>query len=146
MATKTCLPTLLLMLRSIASWLIHCRSETLPEAADHLKKTDAIDAAVLARFGRQVEPKLREKPTPSQRKLRALVARRAAVLSQFGAECNRKDQTAEPAVLEMNQQAIDFYKTYIKDLDRQITSLIDAVERFHNAKSMEAIGLFPRLV
>ena len=50
-----------------------------------------MDAAVLARFGRQMEPQLREKTTDSQRKLRALVVRRAAMLSQFGAICNRKD-------------------------------------------------------
>ena len=96
-----------------------------------LEKINAIDAAVLTRFGRQVEPKLREKPTESQRKLRALVAWRvAAVLSQFGAECNRNDQTADPAVTEMIQQAIDFYKAQIKDLDRQITSLIDQAAEF----------------
>jgi transposase len=97
-----------------------------------IEKNDSIDAAMIARFAEVVQPKLREKPTESERKLKSLVHRRDQMLSQIAAEKNRKSQTHDAEVRESIGQAIDFYKAQIKQVDQKIAQVIA------KCKTMEA--------
>lgn len=91
-----------------------------------IEKNDPIDAAVIARFGQVASPKLKEKPTPGERKLKALVHRRDQMLSQLGAERNRHAQTTDADMREVIEQAITFYKGQIKTIDNKIAATIEA--------------------
>lgn len=62
------------------------------QATGQLAKTDQLDAALLARYGQQMQPPLRPLPSPVQRELAALVARRRHLVAQQTAETNRLEQ------------------------------------------------------
>lgn len=62
-----------------------------------LTKTDAVDAAVLARFAEQVRPAPRPQPTAAERELAALVARRRQVRDARVAEAHRLARAATDA-------------------------------------------------
>lgn len=93
-----------------------------------IEKNDPIDAAMIARFGEVVRPKLREKPTQSQRKLKALVHRRDQILGQQSAERNRLAQTRDPDMREIIEQAVAFYKNQLKVIDQKIAQTIQECE------------------
>lgn len=93
-----------------------------------IEKNDPIDAAVIARFGKVVEPKLREKPTESERKLKAFVHRRDQMLSAISAERNRLAQCRDTDICEAIEQAIAFYKQQIKTIDKKIAQTIEATD------------------
>src|SRR5258705_5803478 len=58
-------------------------------ATGQLAKTDALDARLLARFAERVQPPLRALPTPAERELKAVVARRRDLVEMLTAERNR---------------------------------------------------------
>ena len=89
-----------------------------------IEKNDPIDAAVIARFGEVAQPKLKEKPSGSERQLKALVHRRDQALAQCKREHNRKLQCREDFTRETIEEAISFYKNQIKKLDSQIATVI----------------------
>jgi transposase len=59
------------------------------KAVGQLAKTDALDAAVLARFGEAVRPEPRPLPDAATQELRALLARRRQLVEMLVAERNR---------------------------------------------------------
>ena len=65
-------------------------------ATGQLAKTDALDAAVIARFAAAVQPPVRPLPTAAGEALGALVARRRQLLDMLGAERNRQGQARDP--------------------------------------------------
>ena len=89
-----------------------------------IEKNDTLDAQIIARFGEVVEPKLREKPTESEAKLKALVHRRDQILKQISSEKNRVQQTADSETKAMIQNAIAFYKTQIREVDKRISQVL----------------------
>ena len=91
-----------------------------------IEKNDKIDARMIARFGQVVQPKTKEKPSESERKLKALVHRRDQILSQLYAENNRKQQTFDLETKAMIEQAIKFYKDQIKEVDKRISQVLAA--------------------
>ena len=90
-----------------------------------IEKNDKLDAQIIARFGEVVGPKLREKPTESEAKLKALVHRRDQILTQISAEKNRVQQTSDSETKTMIQQAIQFYKSQIKEVDERIAQVLE---------------------
>lgn len=93
-----------------------------------LEKNDKIDAKMIARFGEVVDPRRQEKPTPDERKLKALVHRRNQILSQISAEKNRIEQTADGETKAMVKLAVEFYKQQIKEVDRSIERTVEQCE------------------
>ncbi len=93
-----------------------------------IEKTDRLDAAIIARFASVVVPKVAEKPTESERKLRALVHRRIQILGQISAEHNRQLQTSDVEAEGLVEQAVAFYKTQLKEVDKRIVEIIAACE------------------
>lgn len=90
-----------------------------------IEKNDKLDAHVIARFGEVVLPQLREIPTESEKKLKALVHRRDQILSQISAEQNRRQQTRDTEAKSMIEQAVTFYKTQIKAVDQRIGQVLN---------------------
>lgn len=66
-------------------------------ALGRLAKTDAIDAAVIARFAERIRPPVRPLPDAAQAELAGLVARRRQLVGMLTAERNRQGQA--PAAL-----------------------------------------------
>lgn len=67
-------------------------------ATGQLAKTDALDAAVIARFAEAVQPPVRPLATEAAQALGALVARRRQLVDMLGAERNRQGQVHDRRV------------------------------------------------
>ncbi|HJZ57374.1 MAG TPA: IS110 family transposase [Gemmataceae bacterium] len=66
-----------------------CQARDFARATGRLAKTDAIDAAALARFAERVRPEPRPLPDADTRALRELLERRRQLLGMRAAESNR---------------------------------------------------------
>jgi transposase len=92
-------------------------------AEGELAKTDAIDAAVIARFAATFNPQPDDPPTPAQERLRALRARRQQVVHSLTQEKNRLGTVPDAEARESIQEAIDFYDRQLRELDGRIAEL-----------------------
>jgi len=90
-------------------------------ATGQLAKTDALDAAIIARFARDVRPHPRPLPNDAERAIKALVTRRGQLIGIRTAELNRLHQSPTKRVAASLKQSIAF-------LDRQIESLDDDID------------------
>lgn len=93
-------------------------------------KTDALDAAVLARFAAANPPQLWTPPSPAARALKALLARRDAVAADLQRERNRQEKLLPPphtpeAVAASVTQSLTFLQAQLDELQRQIEQHID---------------------
>lgn len=88
-----------------------------------LAKTDQIDARVLARYGEQVQPPVRELPGAQTQALRALWVRREQLIEMLVMEQNRLEHTPRALHRSLNAH-IDYLRKQIKhadeDLDREV--------------------------
>ncbi len=92
-------------------------------ATGRLAKTDKLDAAVLARFGRAVQPRVRPPASPEAAQLQALVVRRRQLVEMTMAERQRLQVAAT-----VTRPGIKAHLAWLKrelenldqDLDRQI--------------------------
>ncbi|MFA7097863.1 MAG: transposase [Gammaproteobacteria bacterium] len=89
-----------------------------------LRKTDAADAAVLARFGRERQPEPWQPPRPAVHQLQALLARRDALARDLRRERNRLEQAA---LGKAPQLVLDSIGNSIKHLDKQLRTLEQAI-------------------
>lgn len=93
-------------------------------ALGKLAKTDAIDAAVLARFARDIRPEARKLPGPEEQTLKAFVARRRQLVNMLVAEKNRFSRASSKSVIDSLKRTINFIQSQIDDLDGQIKTTI----------------------
>jgi transposase len=96
------------------------------QAIGRTAKTDAIDAALLARFGARVQPEVRPLPDADTRALAALIGRRRQLIEMLGAEQRRLAQaTTSPVRRDL--------RTHIRWLERRLDEVGEdirgAVER-----------------
>src|SRR5262245_28524412 len=92
-------------------------------ATGRLAKTDALDAAVLARFAAAVRPPARPLPDAATRELQALVARRRQLVEMLTAETNR--QRSAPAVLRPQlEEHVRWLRRQLADLDRGLKAAV----------------------
>jgi transposase len=89
-----------------------------------LAKTDAIDAAVLARFGASINPTLRPLPSAQATALTDLLARRRQLIELHTAECNRLAQAAAPKIKASIKAVLTVLKKQIDSIDDEIDGLI----------------------
>jgi transposase len=88
-------------------------------ATGQLAKTDALDARLLARFAERVQPPLRALPTPAERELKAVVARRRDLVEMLTAERHRLGSA--PKVLHREITAhIRWLEARLKERDRDL--------------------------
>lgn len=113
------------------------------KATGQLAKTDAIDAAVLARFAEAVRPAVRPLPDEVSLELRALITRRRQIIEMIVAERNRLSGAAKRVKkridahilwLESELQRVD------QDLDQRIRQSPIWQEKEDLLKSVPGIG------
>jgi transposase len=102
-------------------------------AMGKLAKTDALDAAVLARFAAAVRPAPRPLPDAAAVDLRALVARRRQLVEMLTAERNRL--RAAPARLRPETH-VRFLRAALDDLDRDLGAAVRASPLWREAEDL----------
>jgi len=100
------------------------------EGIGRLAKTDKLDAAVLAQFGRVVAPPLAEKTSEKQRELAALVVRRRQLLAMQVAEKNRLGQATDKFVQKNLQQSLKALDRQIHSIEKRIAELLDSDDQW----------------
>ncbi len=103
-------------------------------------KTDAADAAILARYGAAEHPRRWQPPSASARTLRALLTRRDAVAEDLQRERNRLEKTEaieipEP-VRKSLREAIAFLDKQLQTLQQEITDHIDRDPDLHGKRAL----------
>lgn len=91
-------------------------------ATGQLAKTDAIDAKILAQFGKAVRPEQRPLPSEKQLELQQQLARRRQLVGMLTAEKNRSQQATDRLV----RKTIDAVRT---TLEKQRDRLDDQLQR-----------------
>lgn len=91
-----------------------------------LAKTDRIDAAVLARFGQQVEPRLLEEDPAQRAELMQLVTRRRQLVDLRTMESNRRELTTARAAAKSIRHVLSLLDKEIVRLEAEIARLLDS--------------------
>jgi transposase len=108
-----------------------------------LAKTDALDAAVLARFAEVVHPTPRPLPDAATQELSALLARRRQLVGMLTAEQQRLD-TALPAVRGQIRRHSGWLEQELAELDRLLRERVQTSplwrEREDLLRSVPGIG------
>jgi len=93
-------------------------------ATGQLAKTDALDAAVIARFAEAVRPPVRPLATGTAQALGELVARRRQLVEMLGAERNRQGQVRDRQVQRQLGAHVKWLTKALADLDRELQDTI----------------------
>lgn len=113
-------------------------------ATGQLAKTDALDAAVIARFAEAVRPPVRPLAPPAAQALGELVTRRRQLLEMLGAERNRQAQARDRQVQRQLGTHVRWLTKALADLDRDITDTIRSSPVWRTTddllKSVPAVG------
>jgi len=94
------------------------------KAAGVLAKTDAIDARVLARYARVMDPPLRHEKAPENAELERLVTRRRQLVEMRTQERNRIGTESSTAVLRCLKRMVTTIEESIQQLEKEISDLI----------------------
>lgn len=107
-------------------------------------KTDKLDSQVIAQFCQKLKPALWTPPTPTQRKLRALVRHRRALHKTLTQQKNRLASCRDTEIIASLQMLIDTLQTEINRIEQQTQALIEAnpdlQERQELLNSIQGIG------
>jgi len=95
------------------------------KATGQLAKTDAIDAFILATFGKVIGPRISQLPSEHQLLLDEMVARRRQVVQMHAQEGNRLQQAFDKKIQSSIKRIMRLLDQQREDLDRQIARLID---------------------
>jgi len=113
-------------------------------ASGQLAKTDTLDAAILARFGRAIQPPIRPLPDKKTRELQEKLTRRRQLVGMRVAEDNRLRQSSAKAVVRSVQAVLDLLDRQIaqldEDLDQSIRDTPEWRERDTLLKTVPGIG------
>jgi transposase len=96
------------------------------KATGRLAKTDAIDAQVLAHFGRAVQPLPRPLPDEATQKFELLLDRRRQLVAMRTIELNRKSNCPKGRVLRDIEAHIRWLENRITQLDKELDETIRA--------------------
>jgi transposase len=100
------------------------RVRDFARASGRAAKTDRLDAAVLAEFGRRIGPPPTARPAPGRALLDELVGRRRQVVAMLTMEANHLEALAEPTVAKRIAKVVRVLEQQREDLDREIARLI----------------------
>jgi transposase len=95
-------------------------------ASGRLAKTDAIDARVLATFGRVMEVQPKDPPSADQRALRAFMDRRGQLKQMLIAERHRLKRESNKVVRASLEATIEALDNQLKALEATIAKLIES--------------------
>jgi len=113
-------------------------------ATGRLAKTDAIDALVLAEFGRAVKPPHRLLPSEKQRDLKQQLSRRRQLVGMLTAEKNRRGQATDALVRKTIEAVMQTFQQQIGELDDRLQKTIEQTpawrEKENLLKSVPGVG------
>lgn len=93
-----------------------------------LAKTDRLDAAVLAEYGRVINPPLTPKPSPTSQRLAQLVGRRQEIIGLIVQEDHRAEHHRDPFVVRMAKRLAKTLASHRDALEAEIAALIRSDE------------------
>ena len=102
------------------------------KAMGRLAKTDAIDAKVLAEYGRVVNPRPSAKMPDRQVELQELVNRRRQVLTLQTMESNRQKQAHTQATQKSIATVLSALARDLERLDKAITKLVESDDEWND--------------
>ena len=102
------------------------RIRNFASAISRRAKTDAIDAAVIARFAEATKPEIRPLPDEQVRALADLVARRRQIVEMLVAERARAQRTASQRLMRSCQRLIKALERELADVDDGIRQAVQA--------------------
>src|SRR5262249_20995147 len=110
-----------------------------------LAKTDRLDAAVLAQFAEQVQPRAYVPASPQQQELAQLVTRRRQLLQLRTMERNRLATTTARLARKSLDKVLSVLTRQIDDLDKAIAQLLAAHDdwRHHDSLVQSVPGVGP---
>jgi transposase len=117
---------LLLWELGTACAIVNARSvRRFAEAMGSLEKTDRIDAAMIGRYAqaKQVQPTM--PPSPTQQRLKALVARLSQVTGDLTVQKQRRSAAFDSETVASLDEVIALLKRQQRHLEGEIASLID---------------------
>lgn len=106
------------------------------KAIGQLAKTDKIDAFVLARLAKAVEPPPSVLPDAEARLLQAILARRRQLLSMLTAENNRLQMAREEALAKRIRAHMKWLEKEISRTDSDLEEAIEASPSFKENESL----------
>jgi transposase len=114
------------------------------QALGVLAKTDAVDARVLARFGRDVAPRILAETQEKQQELEELVTRRRQLIEHRVAEQNRKSTALPKPVRQSVQRSINTLAKDIERMEKAILKLVssndDWEDRMRQLQTVPGVG------
>lgn len=114
------------------------------KATGQLAKTDAIDAAVLARFAQDVKPSIRPLPDEKALELQDMVARYRQLVDLRTAEMNRRKKAIYVRVQKSIDVIIETINQQLQDIDEQLNELIQSTPAWQAKvdllKTMKGVG------
>jgi transposase len=99
-------------------------------ATGQLAKNDRLDALLLARFARVVQPPVRQAPPEDAVRLAELVARRQQLIHMRVAEEHRLRNAQSPAVRQSISDMIQLIDNQIENLEEQTDHLMETSQTF----------------
>ena len=113
-----------------AGWLVSVVNPAQPKSFGQSElnrnKTDAADAALLARYCSKMEPPAWQPPPMEYRKLRSLVDRLQALKDMHQQEANRLEAAAELAAHQSITEHLRWLEARIAELEKDIDDHIDS--------------------
>ena len=120
------------------------QTRAFARATGRLAKTDAIDAALLARFAERIRPAVTTLPDAETRRLSALMARRGQLIAHQTAEQQRHDRAEDAETRRSCRTMLRGLTAEITRIERLIDKLITASPVFQAKqdllKSIPGIG------
>jgi len=108
------------------------RARDFAKSLGKLEKSDPIDAAVLAHFGRSINPKPDVLPQKDQTELADLISRRRALVQMRIAETNRSHDLMPRLAASQSKRLLGLIEQQIDALDCEIAKQIQADDDWHN--------------
>lgn len=109
------------------------RVRQFAQASGNFAKTDAIDARIIARFGKLMAPRLLAKRSEKQADLDALITCRRQLLEVRTTQTNQKRLVRNKAALKAIDAVLKTVESQIQTLDRKIRDIIDSDDDFRDA-------------
>lgn len=108
------------------------RARAFMKSAGSLAKTDALDAALLAKMGDALKPEATPRTPKIQRELEALVRRRAQLVEQEVLEINHSEHGSSKTVMGSVKRMRATLRREIRRLDALIKNLISKTPALHS--------------
>jgi len=112
------------------------RVRDFASAVGRRAKTDAIDAAVIARFAEATRPAVRPLPDEQTRGLADLVARRRQIVEMLGAERAREQRAASRRLARSCQRLIKALERELADVDDEIDQAVQASAEWRSKQAL----------